>query len=216
MVLWDTRAQRSHAGLVELGVGSGRWCGRKALAEPGPRLRGPWRRLGLSHGRPGPMPSGTSPRRSAAEDPAGGGVGAESTCGTMNQHVGVAYFSPPKRRQPLRGRGRERRPRARRSGGPGSGAARRERSERGPGSRPGVDSALPKAERSSTRPQGRDRRRRWQAQRAGSAATGGARDCSGYRKERSDWRFERKARSRSDAPKRLRTIRDAVSHRAYP
>ena len=40
----------------------------------------------------------------------------------------------------------------------------------------------------------------WQAERAGSAATGGARDCSGNWRERSDRRLQRKARSRSDAP----------------
>ena len=67
-------------------------------------------------------------------------------------------ISPQRRRQPLRARGRERRPRERRSGGQGSGAAAGSAANEARfAARSGQ--RVPEAERSSTRPQGRDRRK---------------------------------------------------------
>ena len=82
--------------------------------------------------------------------------------------------------------------------------------QRGHGSRSGADSALPKAERSSTRPQGRDRRRRWQAERAARVS---ARRREGYPPEGTRPRsgLGRVARSRSDAPRLIELSGTAVA-----
>ena len=57
------------------------------------------------------------------------------------------------------------------------------------------------ATNASSRQRRRAQRGAGQAERAATAGSGGARDCSGNWSERSERRLERKARSRSDAPR---------------
>ena len=76
---WFTRAQGSHRGRNEWPGGVREWCGRRERSERATVARGAGPR------RVAPFHSESRPERSASgvEDPADGGVGAVSTCGTI-------------------------------------------------------------------------------------------------------------------------------------
>ncbi len=185
----DSRVRRGATGAAGHGpsvCASGAGAGSEATE---PRSRAP---MGL--GAPAPLPCESRPERS----------GGPALAGWRTEHVwdngptsGGVPNSPPQAAKPLRVRGRERRLRERRSGGPGSGAARSEARTRFP-DRSGQ--RVPKAERSSTRPQGRDRRRRFPGKRSAQRACERRREGYPPAGTRPRSGLGRVARSRSDAP----------------